>query len=73
MEITKEIKHIASAIIGDINVSINIEYLPMTPTRSMEDKLMLDRVNAELAQLGGEIGYEVKKIIKEKLSNPYRS
>ena len=68
MEITKELKQFATAIIGDIRVDVNIEYTPNMPMYDNKDKMLLRQVNAELAQMGGEIGFEIKDMLRKKFS-----
>lgn len=59
------IENVVGLITGDVYVDVKIQFKEMMPTKTVEEKLALDKLNSELGILGFEIQQEVKKKINK--------
>lgn len=62
------IENVIGVMCGDVWVNVDIQFKEIMPTRTVEEKIVLDKVNSEL----GVLAYQIKNDIKEKINNYFK-
>lgn len=63
------IENVVGIMLGDVWVDVNIRFREMTPPRTVEEKLAVEKVNSDLGTLAHEIKQEVKEKINKFFTN----
>lgn len=64
------IQNVVDIIPGDVYVDVDIRFMPMSPTDSINEKLCVSKLNSDLGQLAHEIKSYTKDRIKEHFNDP---